>query len=261
MKITEESVLHWYEILNAALDNSSRLFINRVEVVETASSTQDECKARHQNLPGLCVTALKQTAGRGRLGRRWYDDGCNSVAMSFVVKTLSLERLSIATGLATCMALEKLGAQNLGIRWPNDIMVMQPDDKQGKLAGVLIEIESGMAFVGIGINVGQTEWPEEIKHAAVSLAQIGVNVARVEVISHLHETLNDVLTWPSGKLVKEFSIRDALCGTIQSFVSRGQTITGIVREINPLHGLVIETTNNTIEQLTAQTTSLIHNGR
>ena len=105
---------------------------------------------------GAVVLAQRQTAGRGRRGRAWVTVPRRGLAMSLVVQTPPLARLSRVTVLAAvamCRALEQLGAPPLRIKWPNDLM---RDDR--KLGGLLCEpvvdrLGRGHLVLGLGVNL------------------------------------------------------------------------------------------------------------
>lgn len=108
-----------------------------------------------QPAQSVCLAEM-QTAGRGRRGRGWVSPfGANfygSVLWRFDMGPTALGGLSLAVGVAAVRALEGLGIEGVGIKWPNDLQW------QGrKLAGVLVEVsgESGgpsLAVAGVGIN-------------------------------------------------------------------------------------------------------------
>jgi BirA family biotin operon repressor/biotin-[acetyl-CoA-carboxylase] ligase len=141
-----------------------------IEVVQTLASTNSELAERLRNasrvppdrgggrvgdLSPQMLVAINQTAGRGRLGRRWHSTSGSSLTFSLA---LPLQRrdwsgLSLAVGLAVTQALDPAGGR-LGLKWPNDLIVRSAGRKLG---GILIESvavgESRAAIIGIGINV------------------------------------------------------------------------------------------------------------
>lgn len=105
----------------------------------------------------FAVLAERQTAGRGRRGRRWFSPFASSIYLTlgwhYSQGLAALEGLSLVTGLKLLQALQKLGVGDLALKWPNDVMW-----RQQKLAGVLIEIQGDPAgecqvAIGIGLNV------------------------------------------------------------------------------------------------------------
>ena len=117
-------------------------------------------EARTGAAEGLVVVADHQSAGRGRLGRRWEAPPAANLLVSVLLRPqLPLEARHLASAvvaLAAADACAALAGLTVGIKWPNDLLV---DGR--KLAGVLAEADVGTEgpapiVVGIGINVA---WP------------------------------------------------------------------------------------------------------
>lgn len=103
---------------------------------------------------GTVVVAEKQTAGRGRQGRRWIAAPGDSLTFSLLWRFApgtAPAGLSLAVGLAVALALEKTGAACVRLKWPNDLL------RDGrKLGGILVELVPGAphaAVIGIGLNL------------------------------------------------------------------------------------------------------------
>lgn len=105
--------------------------------------------------------AERQTGGRGRRGRTWQSPLAASLLVSvsraFEGGLARLGGLSLVAGIATAEALRDTGLADVGLKWPNDIVV-ERDGGLRKLGGVLVEGggEHGgpaRAVVGIGLNV------------------------------------------------------------------------------------------------------------
>ena len=123
---------------------------------------------------GSVLAVELQTAGRGRLGRSWRSGLGSTLTFSLLWRfdcgLNALSGLSLAVGVAVARALYGLGARDVRLKWPNDILIGQsePDDqskqdvqfKQSdgrKLGGVLIEAQGDMlgpsaVVIGIGLN-------------------------------------------------------------------------------------------------------------
>lgn len=110
----------------------------------------------HQNLPSgtLCMAEF-QTHGRGRRGRQWLSPFAGQFIFSVLwqfSKRLDLTGLSLVVGLAIAKALRQLGADDVQLKWPNDILL------QGKkLGGILVELAFPPtsycnAIIGVGLN-------------------------------------------------------------------------------------------------------------
>ena len=124
------------------------------------------------------VVAEYQQAGKGRRGNAWispYAAGlCLSMAWHFDSSPASIMSLSLATGVAVCRSLERLGLKSVGLKWPNDII-----SGGQKLGGILLESKSESAgasdvVIGIGLNVSLPDNAiEKVDQAITDLTRIG----------------------------------------------------------------------------------------
>ena len=142
---------------------------------ETESTNLDARAGKHRDV----FTTDHQTAGRGRLDHKWLSPPGTNLMMSIVLSVEGLAPDHIATlplvaGLAVAKAIARLatGSQDLRrktedvkLKWPNDVWVGGK-----KIAGILCERNGDNVIVGIGVNVGQTEFDKEIADRATSLA-------------------------------------------------------------------------------------------
>lgn len=128
---------------------------------------------RADDLRPTLLVAIDQTQGRGRLGRNWQSSAGASLTFSL---SLAIERadwsgLSLAVGVALADALDPAG-DRIGLKWPNDLWLRQPDGPGRKLGGTLIEAiglgDHRMAVIGIGLNVQ----PVHLAEMAASLSEI-----------------------------------------------------------------------------------------
>jgi BirA family transcriptional regulator, biotin operon repressor / biotin---[acetyl-CoA-carboxylase] ligase len=134
--------------------------------------------------------------------------------------------LALIAGLAvrSCVAelLESAGSRAVAlVKWPNDVVISA--GKLVKLAGVLVESQVrgerlGAVVVGVGLNVGRLELPSELAETATSLALLGVNVGREELLTSVLRALDARLSclenpeMPLETLVTELGRFDALKG-------------------------------------------------
>lgn len=132
--------------------------MNIIEL-ETVTSTNDYLKTHCGTLPdGTAVTALVQTAGKGRRGHSWADDGGMLPLSVLLTDPPERETLTARVGLAVCAAVAEMYREPpaIGIKWPNDVIISSK-----KICGILCEAVrrgEGMAVVcGIGINISQSE--------------------------------------------------------------------------------------------------------
>lgn len=149
-----------------------------LEILQTVDSTNSHllralAAGSPPELYHICL-AESQSAGRGRSGRHWVSPfGANiyaSVACPF--DTLNLSGLSLAVGVAILHALDALGFEGIGVKWPNDIYWQQQ-----KLGGVLIDVrpagDSVSAVIGVGLNYRMPrEYAPGIDQAFTDLATL-----------------------------------------------------------------------------------------
>ncbi len=118
------------------------------------------------------VVADEQTAGRGRFGRSWHSEPEAGLYATFILRQpLRPEDapvLALALALATAEAIARVADLPCDLRWPNDVLI-----GGRKCAGILVEAAEGAFLAGIGINVNQTRFPEELAHHATSLRLAG----------------------------------------------------------------------------------------
>ena len=129
-----------------------------IRVAERCTSTNALLMAEDCDHPVL-LAAEEQTAGRGRRGRRWRSARGAGATFSILRRMRCapqlLSGLSLAVGVAVARALRALGAGEIALKWPNDLLA-GGRHAGAKLGGILIEtrVQGGevRAVVGIGIN-------------------------------------------------------------------------------------------------------------
>ncbi len=148
-----------------------------VDALAEASSSSDlllERAARGAG-SGTVLVVDRQTAGRGRRGRQWVSAPASSLTFSLLWRfdggIERLSGLSLAVGVAVARALSSLGARDVALKWPNDVL-----HAGRKLAGILVELSSerrGMvAIIGIGLNLLPPPAGAAIEAPAAALADI-----------------------------------------------------------------------------------------
>ena len=153
-------------------------------------------------LHGDVHLAEGQTAGRGRLGRRWSSPPGEGLYLSFVLLPSRLPNpaaLTMAAGLAVLECVRALGVSAAELKWPNDVLAPE-GTKLAKLAGILVETRGldathPHAVVGVGLNVLQRTFPVELlrERAVTSLARLGLAVTRAAALDALLATLAALL--------------------------------------------------------------------
>lgn len=156
------------ERILAAIASPSAKAISDIHVHLEVDSTNNWLRevALNGAASGTVCVAEMQSAGRGRRGRTWVSPFAASLYLSLLWRAncgaAALGGLSLVTGIAILRALQSLGIEGAGLKWPNDVLA-----GRDKLAGVLIDVvgESNgpcALIVGVGINMNM---PGEAAHA------------------------------------------------------------------------------------------------
>ena len=143
---------------------------------------------------GSVFFAEQQTAGRGRGSNTWHSPRSSGIYCSVILRPAlppsDVLVLSLATGLAVQAAIRQIDSKvNPDLKWPNDLLI-----NGKKVCGILTEMNSEATrvifiVVGIGLNVNQANFPEELD--AISLRQAtGREWSRVELVAGLLKSLD-----------------------------------------------------------------------
>lgn len=141
---------------------------------------------------GTLVVADRQEAGRGRRGRSWDSPSGTGIFMTLLLKPdmnpNHASMLTLVAAMAVARAISKCADTEALIKWPNDIVIGGK-----KICGILTEMSAQFDFInhiviGIGINVHNEHFPEEIAETASSiLLQTGKRIRRAELIEQILE--------------------------------------------------------------------------
>ena len=215
-----------------------------LQVLQACDSTNLRLQEMAKNgaPPGTLLLAERQTAGRGRRGRSWYQ-GPQSLAFSLLWR-LPEDRppsgLSLAVGLAIAEALP-VDAQ---LKWPNDVLL---DGR--KIAGILIESagarNAGPCYViGIGINLGSTETlPADIAAIADGIPAGDRTRMLARVLDHLVSVLDEFSAHGFPALQSRWQARHAYQDlAVNLFFSEGgEPVQGVCRGVDANGELLLET--------------------
>lgn len=153
----------------------------KIIYLERTGSTNEDAKrlAKEGVESGTVILADSQEAGKGRRGRDWISPpGSNLYFTLLLTPDFAPDKaamLTLVMALSVAQALKKETGLVPGIKWPNDIVI-----GGRKVCGILTEmsldadaIES--VVIGVGVNVSQRDFPEELRSVATSLALQGVD--------------------------------------------------------------------------------------
>lgn len=207
-------------------------FVSDLQIFSELDSTNRYLKelAQAGAKEGTVIIANCQSAGRGRLGRSFFSPEETGIYMSILLRPkIELQksvRITSMAAVAVARAIENVSGIEAKIKWVNDIFL-----NGKKVCGILTE--SGIntmagildyAVLGIGVNVGVIEFPEELKEIATSVCnECSHLVTRTALIA---EILKELEYWyPSlenGSFLKESRERSLLLGKDILVVGSGE---------------------------------------
>ena len=234
-----------------------------VHVLSAVDSTNNYCKLlAAQGAPdGTVVIADSQTAGRGRRGRGFLSPAGQGLYLSVLWRPEcapdALLPLTALSAVAVSRAVERLGGEAPGIKWPNDLVLAGR-----KICGILtelsVEAESGLVdyvVVGIGVNCRQqpTDFPEELQTIAGSLdmglsAVIPRAALAAELVRQLHTLRREVLFAP-GTWLEAYRSRCLTVGKRVRLFRGEDAATATALAVDGQYGLVVAHDDGSTETL------------
>jgi BirA family biotin operon repressor/biotin-[acetyl-CoA-carboxylase] ligase len=142
------------------------LFLDEIDSTNLEARRRAEAGERGP----LWITAARQTAGRGRRGRRW-EGGEGNLAATYLGSTSRSAAEAASISFVAALAAYDLVAQfarpaALAIKWPNDLLL-----EGRKVCGILVEsgaIAQGGLWLAVGVGVNLAVAPDE----AIALATV-----------------------------------------------------------------------------------------
>lgn len=150
-------------------------------------------KGAGAELHGALFVAGEQSAGQGRFGRVWKSPPGQNIYMTLFlwrpkIDPLRASQLTLVMGLSAAQAAGELTGKEAGIKWPNDVVMSGK-----KICGILTQMQMQkqlpeFIIVGVGININQDSFSEEICDKATSLSlEKGSKLNRTEVVARTLE--------------------------------------------------------------------------
>ena len=214
-----------------------------VKVFDEIDSTNLEAKRLADVVENEAVLLLaeSQTAGKGRMGRRFYSPQNTGLYMSYMYtpKTVFSDSVTVtaAASVAVVRAIEKLTDLTPKIKWVNDIYI---DGK--KVCGILTEAVTGNTvkiIVGIGVNITTEHFPDEVKNIATALNKpLDRNVLAAEIITELQKMIDEL---PQRTFIDEYRQKSCVLGHEVTFIKDGIAKSGKAVGIDRDGGLLVET--------------------
>lgn len=218
--------------------SSIRLELDKLGLQDVKLYFFEEIASTNTALKKLCLdeglpekpclfVARRQSAGRGRLGRRFESPDAGVYMSILYPKDFGGARLTAYVAVMLAEAIEELSGISVDIKWVNDIYY-----GSRKLSGILCEgiINADEArleasVIGIGINVLKTQFSEGISGIATSLeAASGKKISRAELAARIVEKiLKKLPDIPESELIEKYKAKSNLLGR-ELRVTRGDEV-------------------------------------
>ena len=229
--------------------------------------------ARTRPEHGLVVVADFQTAGQGRMGRRWEAAPGTGLCFSVLLAPVNPSEVG-SVPLAAAVALYDTVSHHfpalrdsLDLKWPNDLL-----SRGRKLAGILTELDhsqSGEAFLvlGIGLNCSQTVFPPHLEDATSLQLEAGQAVDRWQILAAFLarwdrmggftgiDPRSSRRAWrplPDPKVIQEWKDRSCFWkGRRLRWQSGSRMLTGTTCDLNASGALVVRMDGGGLQEITS----------
>lgn len=240
----------------ARISSTNTALLERARIVTPPAEDGDMAQVRRSvestafgrrsaDLQPCLLVAEHQTHGRGRQGRLWQAAPGASLTFSLALPLAPKDwsGLSLAVGVALAEALDPLaegGAPRIGVKWPNDLWLVEDGGRGRKLGGILIEtVAAGarrLAVIGVGLNVLPMS-PSDASSAYACVQEIDSDASAPKVLSRVAKPLVEGLRrFEAGgfeAFIDAFEARDLL---------RGRPVTTTQRDLP--HGEALGVSSN-----------------
>jgi BirA family biotin operon repressor/biotin-[acetyl-CoA-carboxylase] ligase len=256
-------------LIQAGLD--TRLVGTNLVFLEEIGSTNDYARRLAQNgdQDGTVVFANHQTAGRGRLDRRWEAPPGSSLLLSVILRPRlaahQVQRLTMICGLGAADAVEAETGLPVRLKWPNDVIV-----RGGKAGGILTEIglsgqQVDYAVVGIGLNVNLEleQLPPRPLVPAISLSHaLGHPVERLPLLQALLRAIDAryVALQAGHSPHEEWAARLTTLGQPVTVSSASSTLQGVAEAVDADGALLVRLADGRLEAVVAGDVTLREQG-
>ena len=206
-------------------------------------------RLNHEVIHGSVMLAEYQSEGRGRRNKKWFSpigSGiCLSVGWRFEVMPISLGLLSLYMGIATARTLNSIGLKNVGLKWPNDIIVMDR-----KIGGVLLDIRGESMgpldiVIGVGINYELPKHETSIADqliidiCSVTKERLSRNIIAATLLSNIFQILQDLEIGENLNPIDEWRQFDCYTGRKAKLILPNEEIVGILKGIDERGSLLM----------------------
>ncbi|NPV45181.1 MAG: biotin--[acetyl-CoA-carboxylase] ligase [Firmicutes bacterium] len=251
------------------LNLKSRIIGSEVKYYSKIDSTNTEAKklAQMGGKEGTVVIAEEQTGGRGRRGRAWNAPFGMGIWVSVILRPqispVGASSLTLVAAVASAKAVRNVTGLPVKIKWPNDLML-----NSKKVGGILTELSAeievvNFIVVGIGINVNNESFPEELREIATSLKieQAGKEkLDRVQLLCELlhrfEEGYSAFIAGRQKEILKQWKGLSDTLGNIVRVIGPSSIIEGRAVDLDETGALLVEKEDGSVERIISGDVSL-----
>ena len=226
------------------------------ETASTNDAAHDLAMAGEKE--GAIVIAESQTAGRGRMGRKWASPKSKGAYFSVILRPDILPKevpcITLFSALSVAKTIREMLNLAAFIKWPNDVLI----DSQ-KICGVLTEMNAetdriNFVIIGIGININTKK--EELPRGATSIMEAsGKELSRVEVVRSIFKNLDKYYKlFNSGHIsgiIKEYKEFSNFLGTRVQVTYHDTKIEGYAADVDEDGALILRMDSGLNERILA----------
>lgn len=244
-------------------------FGRTIRLFETIDSTNTFAKSLELNEAphGTLIITEEQTAGRGRMQRQWISTkGMNLLFSIVLYPEFNLEKsalLPLIGSLAVADAVDAVTGLSASCKWPNDVLI-----NGKKVCGMLLESSLGTSapgriILGIGINVNQQEFPEDLLVKATSLRnESGQEIDRIRllttVLGELENRYGQLSRFPAQQALNDWKLKALLFGKKITVLESEFSYTATAVDVADDGSLVIQTEDGARKKVFAGDVSLAY---
>ncbi len=237
---------------------NTKILGKKVVYFDTIGSTNDYAKKiAKEAIEGTLIISEEQTKGRGRMGRYWHSLKGDGIWVSIILKPniypYEAPFVTQVVGASIVKALNKLGISP-SIKWSNDILL-----NGKKVCGILTEMSAEIdkidyLIVGMGMNVKNLNFPQEVKHMATSIWREGYQIKRIELLKSIIEEfetlyLNYIQKKDPHEIIKICKENSAIIGKTVYILKGEEKTKAKAIDINEKGNLIVLDENNEKKEL------------
>ncbi|MCX5693034.1 MAG: biotin--[acetyl-CoA-carboxylase] ligase [Candidatus Omnitrophica bacterium] len=214
--------------------------------------------AIHGEKEGSIVIAESQTAGRGRMGRKWVSPKSKGAYFSVILRPDILPKevsgITLLSALSVAKTIREMADLAAFIKWPNDVLI-----NSQKVCGILTEMNAetdkiNFVIIGIGININTKK--ELLPKGATSIMEeYGAEISRVDIVRGIFKNLDKYYklfgSGHIGRIIKEYKEFSNFLGTRVQVAYHNTKIEGYAVDVDKDGALILRMDSGLNERVLA----------